>query len=73
MRKGSISLTEGDSEGEATLGDDATSAEDAIEVFLGSKDAAGGIGLALLFSMSGSTCCVVELKSRARIGKRKVV
>lgn len=73
MRKGSISLTEGDNEGGATLGGGATGVEDLTEGFSGSKDAtAEGIGLALLLSMGGSTCCVVELKNRARLGKRNV-
>lgn len=73
VRKGSISLTEGDIEGEATLEEGAADAKDAIEDFSVSKGAAAGNnGLALMFSMGDSTCCVVELKKRARLGKRKV-
>lgn len=64
-------MTEGESDSGVTLEEDASDAEDAIEGFSGFTDAADN-GLAWLFSMGDSTCCVVELKNRARLGKRKV-
>ena len=71
VRRGSISLTEGESDSGVTLREGAAGAEDAMEDFSGFKDAADN-GLAWLLSMGDSTCCVVELKNRARLGKRKV-
>lgn len=72
VRNGSISLTEGDNDSGATLGIDVTGSEEAIEESTGFKDAVEDNGVALLFSMGDSTCWVVELKKRARLGRRKV-
>lgn len=52
--------------------DEATGAEGTIEDFSGFRDAAEGTGLALLLSRGGSTYCDVELKNRARLGRRNV-